>query len=345
MKWPQVLTAISAIAIVVAIGPNWTRVHQSALAEAQADSGARNPRNAAELDAMFNRVSNWGRWGKDDQLGAINLITEAKRKQAATLVEAGISVSLAHDILTEKTADNPRPYQHLIGPGFMKAEMPSDTFTMSAHGFQSHIDTFCHVLYKDKGYNGYSRSEVLSENGCLKGGVELFKNGIVTRGILIDMPLLKGVPYLEPGTPVYVEDLEAWEKKAGVKISSGDAILLRTGSWALRATAGPEGTNITGNVRAGYHSSVAPWMKMRDVALVGSDSGQDVAPTLVDGGPPFPLHALLVAGMGVPLLDMQDLEAVAATAAKLKRWEFMLVVAPFAVPGGTGSPVNALAIF
>jgi hypothetical protein len=119
-------------------------------------AGGRAPRNVAELDELFRQVSNWGRWGKDDQLGAANLVTDAKRKQAAALVKNGISVSLAHNPMTEKAVDNNSPFEHTMIPGFFM-----DTYKVSYHGYaHSHIDALCHILYKDQTYNGYPRSEV-----------------------------------------------------------------------------------------------------------------------------------------------------------------------------------------
>ena len=196
---------------------------------------ARAPRNVAEFDELFRQVSNWGRWGKDDQLGSANLVTDAKRKQAAGLVKNGVSVSLAHNAITEKAVDNPSPFEHTMNPGFFM-----DTYKVSYHGYaHSHIDALCHILYKDQTYNGYARAEVNTEKGCTKLGIDNLKSGVVTRGILIDIPRLRNLPYLEPGTAIYVEDLEAWEKKAGVKVSSGDAVLVRTGRWARREKLGP----------------------------------------------------------------------------------------------------------
>ena len=174
-----------------------------------------------------------------------------------------------------------------------------------------------------------------------QAGIENLKQGVITRGILIDVPLLRGLPYLEPGTAVYVEDIEAWEKKAGIKIGAGDAILLRTGRWARRDTVGPWAV---GRSAAGFHASIAPWIKARGVAFVGSDAAQDVVPSMVEGIA-LPVHTLLLTGMGINLLDNQDLEGVAVMAAKLNRWEFMLTIAPLVVTGGTGSPANILATF
>jgi kynurenine formamidase len=297
----------------------------------------RPPRNAAEFDALFEQVKNWGRWGKDDQLGSANLVTVDKRKKAVALVKNGTTVSLAHNPLTERAADNSNPFEHTMLRGFSM-----DRYAVSYHGYaHSHIDALCHILYKDQTYNGYARADVNTERGCTKLGIDNLKNGVVTRGVLIDIPRLKGVEYLEPGTAVYVEDLEGWEKKSGVKISSGDAILLRTGRWARRAKLGP--WNIGQNA-AGLHASVARWIKERGVAFAGSDAALDVVPSQVETIT-LPVHTLFITAMGINLLDNQDLEALSETAAKLNRWEFMLTINPVPVTGGTGFPLNALAMF
>ena len=298
---------------------------------------SRAPRNAAEFDELFQQVKNWGRWGADDQLGSANLLTAETRKKAIALARTGESVSLSHNLLTDKADDNGSPFEHtMIGANTM------DNYRVSYHGYaHSHIDGLCHILYKGQTYNGYPTAEVNTPAGCVKLGIDNLKQGVITRGVLIDIPLLRGLPYLEPGTAVYVEDLEAWEKKAGVKIGPGDAILLRTGRWARRDKVGP--WNVGRNA-AGFHASVAPWIKARGVAFVGSDAAQDVVPSMVEGIA-LPVHTLLLTGMGINLLDNQDLESVSATAAKLKRWSFMLTIAPLAVKGGTGSPANILATF
>jgi kynurenine formamidase len=302
-----------------------------------AQTPLRAPRNAIEFDALFQEVKNWGRWGPDDQLGSANLVTPAKRRQAAALVKTGETVSLAHDVLTEKAEDNASPFEHTMLRG-----NNMDRYAVSYHGYaHSHIDALCHILYKDQTYNGYARADVNTDKGCTKLGIQNLKNGIVTRGVLIDIPRLRNAPYLEPGTPIYVEDLEAWERKSGVKVTSGDAILLRTGRWARRDKLGP--WNVGQNA-AGLHASVAPWIKARGVAFVGSDAAEDVVPSLVDGLA-LPVHTLLITALGINLLDNQDLEALGDTAARLNRWEFMLTINPVPVIGGTGFPLNAIAMF
>jgi kynurenine formamidase len=300
-------------------------------------AGPRSPRNAAEFDALFQQVSNWGRWGKDDQLGSVNLVTAAKRKEAGTLVKQGISVSLAHNPLTERAEDNPSPFEQTMLRG-----NSMDRYAVTYHGYaHSHIDALCHFLYKEQTYNGFARADVNTDKGCAKLGIDNLKNGIVTRGVLIDIPRLRGVEYLEPGTAIYAEDVEAWEKRAGVKVGSGDVLLLRTGRWARRAKNGP--WNV-GQSAAGFHASIATWIKARGAAIVGSDAAEDVTPSLVEGVA-LPVHTLLITAMGINLLDNQDLEAIADTAARLKRWDFMISIAPVPVTGGTGFPVNALATF
>ncbi|MDA1183953.1 MAG: cyclase family protein [Acidobacteria bacterium] len=296
------------------------------------------PRNLEEFDEMFTELSNWGRWGEDDQLGTINLVTAAKTREAAGLVKEGRSVSLSHNPIAESgLPDNPfSTFALQMGPGFM-----SDTIRFDYHGYvTSHIDALCHFSYRGSLYNGVAIGANTAQ-GCGKLGIEALKNGVITRGVLIDIPRLRGVPYLEPGEPVYTEDIEAWEQQAGVKVTSGDAVILYTGRWARRADVGP--WRLPGPV-AGFHVSVGPWLRQRDVAIVGSDAATDVTPARFDGLYE-PLHHFIMAGLGAPILDALDLESLAQTAASLNRWEFMLTVAPIPVTGGTGGPVNVLATF
>src|SRR2546425_18707 len=157
----------------------------------------------------------------------------------------------------------------------------------------------------------------------------------------MDIPRLKGVPYLEPGTAIYPEDLDAWEKKAGVKVSSGDIVLIRTGRWAVRDSKGP--WDISKNA-AGLYASCAKWLKTRDAAVLGSDAASDVMPSGV-AGVAQPIHQLVLIAMGMPIFDNLDLEAVSAEANKRQPWEFPLSAAPVAVAGGTGSPFNPIATF
>jgi kynurenine formamidase len=247
-------------------------------------------------------------------------------------------VNVSHTLLTDKAVDNPSPFEHtMLPPGFFL-----DRFGVSYHGYaHSHIDALCHILYRDQTYNGYPRAEVNTEQRCTKLGIDVLEDGVVSRGVLMDIPRLRNVPYLEPGTPIFTEDLEAWEQRAGVRVEPGDVVLVRTGRWARRAALGP--WNVAQQA-AGVHASVAPWFRARGVAIAGSDAALDVTPSRVEGVN-LAVHALFITAMGIHLLDNQDLEAVADTAARLNRWEFMVTIAPMPVAGGTGSPVNVIATF
>jgi kynurenine formamidase len=292
-----------------------------------------------QVDRWMTEISNWGRWGKDDQRGTLNLITPETRRKALKLVRDGVSVSLAHILDKEKFPDNPRPLGQQMT--LDAAGHALDLYAIWYHGSTiTHLDALCHYSVDGKMYNGFSRQQV-TEAGCGVLGIQNQQDGVLTRGILVDLPRLKGVEYLEPGTPVYPEDLEAWEKYAGVKIASGDALFLRTGRWVRRAKLGP--WNVATSA-AGFHASVMPWLKRRDVALLGNDAVEDVQPSGVDGVA-RPIHQLAIVALGLPLIDVMDLEAVAEQAARRRRWEFLVTVAAVPVPGGTGFPVNPIATF
>jgi kynurenine formamidase len=295
------------------------------------------------VDQWMTELSNWGRWGKDDELGAINLITPAKRKQAIGLVKEGVSFSLARNAEKEKAVDNPAPFVHQMtrtginNPGTSSG----DSFLITHHGYaHTHMDSLCHFFYKGKMFNGFPQ-ELVTDQGAGKLSINNFKNGILTRGILMDMAQLKGVEYLEPGTPIYPEDLDAWEKKAGLKVKSGDVIFIRTGRWALRDAKGPWPV---GGKSAGLYATCARWLKARDVAMLGSDAASDVMPSGVEGVAQ-PIHTLVLVAMGMPIFDNCDLELISREASKRKRWEFLLTAAPIAVPGATGSALNPIATF
>lgn len=321
---PARLTAVAAVVLIASAATVRTQ-------------DAREPRNVAEFDAMFRKINNWGRWGGDDERGTMNLITPTKVRQAAALVRSGITVSLSHNPMTDVTVDNPAgAFKHTMGPS-----RRTDTYEFTYHGYGvSHMDSLCHFLWNDRLYNDVPSSSATAQ-GCSKLGIQNLKRGIVTRGILLDFPRLKGVPYLEPGTPLYVEDIEAWERQAKVKVSPGDAIFVRTGRWARRSALGPWQIS---TLSAGLHASVLPWIKARGVALVGSDAATDVMPSRVEGVTQ-PVHTMLLAGFGTNIFDNMDLEALAEAATKENRWEFMLTAGPIPVDGGTGSPLNPIAAF
>jgi kynurenine formamidase len=307
-----------------------------------AQEGAPASVSAEQFDSWLAEISNWGRWGEDDELGTLNLITAAKRLAAARLVQDGVSVSLSLDLNTQADALNANPFMHELSVGVWGGhETAGDSYSVTYHGFaHSHMDGLPHFANKGQLYNGYS-VDVLKPDGAQKLGIHNVRNGVFTRGVLIDMPWFKGVDYLEPGTAITVEDLEAWEKKTGVVVASGDVLLIRTGRWEQVRQQGQ--WNFLEKA-AGSHASIAKWLKARDVAIIGSDGVSDVMPSGVEGKL-NPLHELVLVGLGMPILDNFNLDDVSVAARQRNRWTFLFVAAPLRVVGGTGSPVNALAIF
>ena len=316
------------------------------LPEARAQAPSNHNATKADFEQMMKDLSNWGRWGKDDQMGAVNLITPAKRKQAVALVKEGASFSMARSAEMEKAPDNPQPIIRKVtrvgvGQPTTGAGGTGDTFFISYHGYaHTHMDSLCHFLWNGRMYNGFSEDEV-TENGAAKNSIINFKNGIVTRGVLMDIAKLKGVDYLEPGTKIYPEDLDAWEKKAHVKVGSGDVVFVHTGRWARRDAKGPWPSS---QGLAGLYITCAKWLHDRNVAILGGDGAQDVLPSGVDGVTQ-PIHELVLVAMGMPIFDNVDLELVSKEAEKRQRWEFLVTASPAAVPGATGSVLNPIATF
>lgn len=298
----------------------------------------------ADVQRLIKELSNWGRWGKDDQLGALNLITAEKRRQAAKLVEKGISVSMARIAETDKAVDNASPFvQTMLKSGLdLESQWAMDNFSVSYHGVaHTHMDSLCHLFHEGKMYNGFTRDQVTAK-GAQKLSIHNVQQGIFTRGILFDIPSLRGVKYLEPGSPIYPEELEAWENRTGIQISSGDVVFIRTGRWARRDKLGPWDVSKVG--LAGLHASCAKWLKDRDVAMLGSDAASDVIPSRIQGVS-HPVHLLTLHAMGVHIFDNCDLEELSRVTGKMKRWHFLITASPIPVKGGTGSPLNPIATF
>ena len=305
----------------------------------------------SDMERWKKELSNWGRWGTDDQLGTINLITPAKRKQAAALVKDGFQVSLARDATYEKDVDVNNPWEHKMVSDGSGRPSAGDRIGIQFHGITTtHLDSLGHHFMYGKMYNGYDRAKYVSmETGLGINAINNMKSGIFTRAILMDIPRLKGVEYLEPGTPIYVEDLEAWEKKAGVRVSSGDAVFIRTGRWVQRARMGPP-SGEESEKRAGLDPSVIPWLRARDIAILGSEASLSVGPNpptadITNPDDYSPVHNFVLVVLGMPLLDACDLTALSEAAAARNRWEFLLTLAPLPLPKATGSPVNPIAVF
>jgi kynurenine formamidase len=294
----------------------------------------------AEYERWQKELSNWGRWGKDDEMGTLNLITPAKRKQAAALVKEGFSVSLARDASATKEIDNPCPIEWAMTTDTPGMVMDRIGYPCIHGPGTTHLDSFAHVFFDGRMWNGVSKAMVTKDGGAARNSILTMKNGIVTRGVLYDIPRLKRVEYLDPGTRIFPEDLEAWEKKTGVKVGPGDAFIVRWGKWARREKVGPWANDEA----AGLDNSVIPWLKQRDVALLAWETA-GYSPQPPGDIPKASLHNFVLEILGVHILDRCDFEAVSRAAAARNRWEFMLTIAPLPIPHGTGSPVNPIAIF
>ena len=301
--------------------------------------------SADEFRQLFDRVSNWGRWGADDERGALNYLTPELVTAAAGLVRDGRTVSLSRSLNTEREPDNPEPADHHMtmlgarehpeGLAFAKDYIGVDYHNDS----HSHLDALCHVSYDDSLYNGRPADSV-SATGAEVETVEVLKDGLVGRGVLLDVPRTRGVDWLEPGESVLPGDLEESESRQGVRVEEGDILLVRTGHASRLDDLGPWDTS---GSKAGLHPSCAEFLAGRRVAALGCDGNSDTAPSFTQGVG-FPIHVLALTAMGVHLLDYLHLRELGIVCEESGRWEFLFVGAPLRIEGGTGSPLNPIAI-
>ena len=312
-----------------------------------------NAVSEARMREIFEAVKSWGRWGKADERGALNLITPEKRRAAAGLVRTGEVVSLARELPVQPSPENPNPALHMMvvggdscGPeshGVAGLETTMDFVGVAFHGMAvSHIDALCHVAVNGQMYNGFPVTDVKS-TGAQRNSIQAAKDGIVSRGVLLDLPRLRGVPWLELGDTISPQELDAAERAQSVRVERGDVLLIATGRDARKAKLGPWSAQHDGV--AGLHAECVPWLRQRDIAVLGCDGISDALPGLGIPSWPIPVHQCALVAMGVHLLDNLRLDTLMETCARERRWEFLLSVAPLRVERGTGSPVNPLAVF
>ena len=302
-----------------------------ALGQAQSvDDQAREVSRRELHDRWVDELSNAGRWGADDELGTLNLITEKKRRDAQALASRGVVVSLQRPIVLQEKDEEVRRDGRPSGVAFHEirirtfppddprgnAGFTSDVQEVSVHGGRvTHLDALCHESDRGVLYNQFQLSDVVSPKvGCRQLGMDRLSDGIVTRGVLVDLSLVR-TPGGERQGPATDADVEAWEGRTGIRVSAGDAVFFF--DPATQATA--------------FDDSIVPWLKARDVAVVA--------------GPDREQHRLVLVALGAYVLDNPDLTALAEQARTLQRWEFLLVVAPIPTPGATGSSINPLAMF
>jgi hypothetical protein len=301
----------------------------------------------AEVKSWLTERNNWGRWGADDQRGAINLITPAKRAEAARLVRSGRSVSLSRPFPKEPGMNNHFPAQHYMrtlprGRGGFAA----DYYGIFYHGVAStHLDALCHTWDEGGMWNGRDPRKAITFDGATFGSVEHWADGLITRCLMLDVPRHRGVASVTHDAPVHGWELDDILRARGVSLTPGDAVAVYCGreAWQAANPDTPYGRPFGGgpNVRPGLHVSCLPFLRDHDVSVLVWDM-LDHLPIGYDI--PWAVHAALFA-YGVALLDNALLVPLAQACIEEQRDEFMLVVAPLPVVGGTGSPANPLAVF
>jgi kynurenine formamidase len=305
-----------------------------------------------DFDRLFESVKNWGRWGPDDQLGTLNLITPERVRAAAALVRSGRRVSMQIPINTTAGPDNPNPAIHFvtqghdidIGSGGLRFGL--DFLGMACHGdCHSHVDALCHISYKGLTYNGKPAEAVLTTKGATTLDIaRIGEAGVVGRGVLLDLPRFRGVNWLEPGEAVTRAELEACERAEGVHLGEGDIFVYRTGHHRRRLELGAWDNSPDGEGKAGLHVDTIPWMHDRGIAAFLPDGDGEAIPSCVDGMT-YPIHPLQIVAMGMLTADSLQFEDLARACEEEDRFEFMVVGLPLRLPGGTGSPWNPIAIF
>ncbi len=302
----------------------------------------------SELVTLLERISNWGRWGKDDQRGTLNLLTLEKRRRAIKLATMGESVSMSLPLATAPAPDNPTPAFHLmmstghdLPPHGLQASM--DYIAMPTHGRAiTHLDALCHMFWRGKMYNGFPSTDV-GANGANRCGIDVTFNGIIGRGVLLDIPRVKGVDWLEKGEKIFPADLDAAEKNHGVRVEEGDILAVRTGRHKYARTKGNWNPWVEG--QAGLEAACLPWLRERGVAVLVGDAVSDVTPSGYTEVSAVPIHAGTIVMMGMPLIDNADLEALSDFCARNHRYEYMFMTAPLVIPRATASPINPIALF
>lgn len=298
----------------------------------------------AEFRSLYDQLRGDTPWGRDDRRGALNYLTPEQVLAACGEIRLGRTVSLAAPVGSRRDADNPEPARHQMtaigadaGAGLA---FSMDRLAANIHGnADSHLDALCHVIFDGRLYNGVD-AETVTEDGAAELSVAIAANGIVGRGVLLDVPRTRGLSWLEPGDYVTVDDILAAEREQQVRIGQGDIVLIRVGHRRRRNEQGPWDVAQT---RAGLHPTVLPLLAERRVAVLGSDSNNDTGPSLV-ANVEFPVHVLAINALGLHLLDYLEFTALNEACTDAGRWSFLCIIAPLRLPKGTGSLVNPIAI-
>jgi kynurenine formamidase len=312
------------------------------------DRNARTPEapglDPAGFEALYERLRRHAGWGAADRRGALNHITPAIVRAAVGEVRIGRSVSLAAPVETVAAADNPQPWSHdmISSPAEHRHKQglyfAYDRLAMNIHGnADTHIDALCHVIYNGMMYNRVAAGAA-EPDGTPALSIDVAHDGIVGRGVLLDIPRVRGVPWLEPGDHVMAADLAAAEEAEQVRVGPGDLLFVRVGHRHRRNSIGPWDAAAA---RAGLHPTALEFLAERKVSVLGSDGNNDTAPAV---GIDFPVHVLAINALGLHLLDYLQFAELRALCEQENRWSFLCVIAPLRLPAATGSPVNPIAV-
>jgi kynurenine formamidase len=303
--------------------------------------------------SYFSELSNWGRWGPDDRLGTLNLMTDETRRAAACLVRDGRAVSLSRDM--DPRAPDPlgrgtvlQRYMEtdkgseMLGREDLRVQAVREYVGIVAHGSHTHLDGLAHFSWEGKNYNGFDASDTSSTRGARSLSVHHAYSGIVARGVLLDIAAVHGLPWLAPGHAITPEELVAAEQLQAVTAGPGDALLIHTGHFARVAA---EGLHLQQH-QPGLAAAALPYLRERDISVLGMDGIQDVmpsgyaAPDLM-----MPVHSVALVAMGLWLVDNVALSELAAVCAAKERWDFFFALLPWRMVGVTSSIVNPIAMF
>jgi kynurenine formamidase len=294
-----------------------------------------------EVIALLQTCSNVGRWGPDDQRGTLNYVTPDVVLAAVGTVTAGRVLSIGLDLDTAASRKNPDPMVHrMLFSGYAGGIGALDSVEIAPHGFAvTHLDAIGHVYFDGAAYNGRRAADIVTPAGVTFASIAALADGFVTRGVLLDIARTRSVPYLSARDGVTVEDLERAEQAGGFRVGRGDAVFVRVGLEAREAVEGVEDPT----VRCGVTPECISWFHERQIAVYSGDCVEQL-PSGFDRMV-LPLHQVACVAMGLIMLDCTAVENLAHVAAELDRWTFLVSCAPLRIPGGTGSPVNPLAIF
>jgi kynurenine formamidase len=305
---------------------------------------------ALALAAMYDSLRDWERWGPGDEHGTLNHLTAERVAAAALSVRSGQRISLGRDIGTVPTAENPFPAQHHMlvagdartSHGIPGYEAASDYLGLDLHSlYTTHVDALSHMFVRGQMYGGRPESEVKS-TGSSANTVMTMADGVVGRGVLLDVPRVLGRSHFGPDEPIRLKDLETTEAAQGVRVTPGDILVVQWGREAMRVQ--KQGSLADFPDLGGLHPDCLPWIRERCVSVLGSDGISDPMPGAGYEDWPFPIHQIGITAMGLPLIDNMMLSELSGHCAQTGRWDFLFVMAPLRIARGTGCPVNPVAV-